>query len=143
MPHLAPGTGVRTSEIRDSKTMTDQNWGISGKNYDAVDLRKKLRMGREGRKNEHDRELRTEDPKQAIANPLALAKEIVANVSRLVRNTSIQPLTPIISVLSVADFMSGDPTLTPASVGPDHYLGIYLLLGDNSVDFRCHEGELY
>ena len=44
-------------------------------------------MRREGRKNEPDRELRTEDPKKAIVNPLALAKEIVRGVSRLVRNT--------------------------------------------------------
>ena len=142
-PHLAPDPGVRKSEIRDSKTTTDQNWGIRGKKYDAVDLRKKLRMRREGRKNEPDRELRTEDPKKAIVNPLALAKEIVGGVSRLVRNTSLQPLTPILSVLAEADFMSGDPTLTPTSVGADRYLGIYLHLGDNSVDFSCYEGELY
>ena len=129
--------------MRDRKTTNDLNWGISGKKYDAVDLRKKLRIRREGRKNDHDREVMTEDPTKAIDNPLALANAIVWGVSRLIRNTALQPLTSIASVLAIADFMSGGPTPTPTSVGPDRYLGIYPLLGDNCVGFRCHEGELY
>ena len=129
--------------MRDAMTTTDQNWGSSVKKYDAVDLRKKLRIMREGRKNDHDREVMTEDPKKAIDNPLALANEIVWIVSRLIRNTALRPLTAIVSVVAIDDFMSGGPTLTPTSVGPDQYLGIYLLLGHNSVDFRCRECELY
>ena len=43
----------------------------------------------------------------------------------------------------MSGYLLSDATISPSSIGPVHHLRIFLLLGGNCLDLRCHEGEVY
>ena len=143
-PKDVGGSSTSNSDVRSITADSDENWGIAGGKYGAVNLRKTLRAGRETRGRNECQSTGAYGPQtHAKVDILAVARGIKSRVSNSIRDTALCGVDAIVSVLAIAEFMFSDPTLTPASVGMDRYLGMYLLIGDNRLDFRCHDGDLY
>ena len=78
-----------------------------------------------------------------VRNHLQLARDIVTDVRAKLGSDPLANTSLSVSILAIAEYLIGDATLSPTSIGPDHQLCIFLLLGGNIIDLRCHKGELY
>ena len=121
---------------------TDTQWGIPGKQCFSHGLIHALREKRSTPAEQNERASVSSSP-VISESPLSIARGRVANVRDRMEGTPCGDHSEAITLIALADFIIGDKTITPSTIGNIHYLQMYLLLGDNAIDYRGHEGELY